>query len=109
MKAEFIIPPEFVSVVAQEVAAALKPLLAAREKEPDAILSPDQLAALLGVPKGWIYERVSLGEIPHFKAGKYLRFRRSAIEKWIESQSTPASGPPNKRVRVGQVSGGTAD
>ena len=100
MKAELTLPDDIVKVIAREVAVALKPLIVAREKEPDAILSPVQLADLLGVPKGWIYERVSRGELPYFKAGKYLRFRKSVIEKWIERQSVPASGPPTRALKV---------
>lgn len=36
-----------------------------------------QLAAHLGVPKGWIYDRTRLDGpevIPHLKFGKYVRF-----------------------------------
>lgn len=102
MKAEFTISDDLIKAIAREVAAELRPVLVAskRPEGPDAILSPDQLATLLGVPKGWVYERVSLGELPHFKAGKYLRFRLSVIEKWIEGQSVPASGPPSRPLRI---------
>ncbi len=100
MKAEFTFPPEFVSTVAQEVAAALKPLLAAKVKEPDAILSPDQLAALLDVPKGWVYEATAQKTIPYFKAGKYLRFRKSDVDKWIAANAVPASRPPFRPLRA---------
>jgi len=100
MKAELSIPQEIISAIAQEVAAALKPLLAARKAEQDAVLTPDQLSAYLGVARGWIYERVSLGEIPHFKTGKYLRFRKSVIDKWTEAHSVPASGPPSRSLRA---------
>jgi len=100
MKLSLDLSDEVVTAIALQVAEELRPLLAPKQEAPDAILSPVQLAALLGVPKGWVYERVSLGEIPHFKAGKYLRFRRSVIEKWIESQSVPASGPPSRPLRI---------
>ena len=100
MKAEFTFPPEFVSAVAQEVAAALKPLLTARKGEEDAILTPDQLADLLGVTKGWVYEQAALKAIPYHKLGKYLRFKRLAIDRWMDSAAVPASGPPSRPLRI---------
>lgn len=100
MKLQLDIPEDLVVAVAKAVAAELKPLLATKPKEEDAILSPDQLADLLGVSKGWVYEQAALKAIPYHKLGKYLRFRRSAIDRWVDSASVPASGPPSKPLRV---------
>jgi excisionase family DNA binding protein len=41
------------------------------------LLTVDELAGLLKVPKSWIYEhtrRKGSERLPHFKFGKYLRF-----------------------------------
>jgi excisionase family DNA binding protein len=100
MKAELIFPDDMVKAIAQEVIAALKPVLARRIGEEDAILTPDQLAGLLGVSKGWVYEQAALKAIPYHKLGKYLRFRRSEIGKWIDSAAVPASGPPSRALRI---------
>lgn len=100
MKAELTIPDDIVRAIAQEVATALKPLMAARKVEEDAILTPDQLAALLGMSKGWIYEQAALKTIPYHKLGKYLRFRRSEINRWIDSTAVPAPGPPSRTLRI---------
>jgi excisionase family DNA binding protein len=101
MKVELGIPPELVTAIAQAVTEELKPLIASRKVEAqDDILTPEQLAEYLQVSKQWVYERVSLGEIPHTKVGKYLRFRKTAIEKWIESQSIPATNPLSRSLKV---------
>ncbi len=101
MRLELEIPDAVIDAIAAKVAATLKPALAAKTSDPpDAILTPVQLAALLDVPKGWVYEQVSLGGIPYFKTGKYLRFKRTAIEKWIESHSVPATSPLSRTLRV---------
>lgn len=100
MKAEFTFPPELITAIAQEVVAALKPLLSARKAEEDPILDPDQLAVYLGTAKGWVYEQAAQSAIPHFKAGKFLRFRKSAIDAWITSQSAPAVRAPSRTLRV---------
>ncbi|MFX0197248.1 MAG: helix-turn-helix domain-containing protein [Candidatus Hodarchaeota archaeon] len=52
-------------------------------------LTVTQLAQLLQVPKSWVYGQTMKkghGAIPRIKFGKYLRFLRSDIEKWIEEQ-----------------------
>jgi excisionase family DNA binding protein len=100
MRAEFTFPDDLAEAIAQEVVATLKPLLTARKGEEDSILTPDQLAALLGVTKGWVYEQAALKAIPYHKLGKYLRFRRSAIDKWVDSAAVPASGPPSRTLRI---------
>ena len=104
MKAEITLPPELVASIAAGVAEALKPLLSARKAEDNAILDPDQLAEYLGVAKGWIYETASQKAIPYFKCGKFLRFRKSAIDAWITAQSTPAVRPPSRTLRIVGVS-----
>jgi excisionase family DNA binding protein len=100
MKLHLDLPDDVVRAIAQEVAAELRPLLAPKQEAPDAILSPDQLAAYLGVAKGWVYEQAALNAIPLFKVGKYLRFKKSTIDKWIETQSVPSSGPPSRPLRT---------
>lgn len=57
------------------------------------LLTADQVAELLAVPKTWIYQEARAGRIPHVRAGRYVRFRREAIEQWVEDlESTPAPG-----------------
>ena len=48
------------------------------------LLTVEELAAILKVTEGWIYQPKD--EIPHHKLGKYLRFNRARIEKWLEDQ-----------------------
>ena len=58
--------------------------------ESDPILTVHDVADLLRVPVSWVYGRVrgKGGErLPHFKLGKYVRFRASAIRQWLETRS----------------------
>lgn len=48
------------------------------------ILDIEELSSFLRIPKGTVYKMCERGKIPHFKAGKRLRFRKSAIDRWIE-------------------------
>ena len=55
----------------------------------NAIATVEEVAATLRVPKSWVYEHVRPSanpRLPHFKLGKYLRFRRSEIENFIQAE-----------------------
>lgn len=45
-------------------------------------------AALLGVPRSWIYVRVEAPDcdLPHFKLGRYIKFRESELVAYMESK-----------------------
>ena len=52
------------------------------------LLTVAEVAAALKVPVSWVYERTRLSgtdQIPHFKLGKYLRFRWSTVREWLEN------------------------
>lgn len=53
----------------------------------DKLLTVDELAAKLKVPKSWIYSRTRQsgpGTIPKIRIGKYLRFNWDDIWEWIK-------------------------
>ena len=45
-----------------------------------------EVAELLGVPKSWVYEQSRRGAVPTVTLGRYRRYRREAIEAWVEQQ-----------------------
>ena len=50
-------------------------------------LNIEQVAAILGVPKSFIYRRTARGHgdpIPHYRIGSHLRFKPDDIREWIE-------------------------
>jgi excisionase family DNA binding protein len=58
----------------------------AGENQPEPLMNIDELAMYLNVPKSWVYEQSRLKKIPLFKAGKYLRFDRRAVLRWMVDQ-----------------------
>ncbi|WP_367401261.1 helix-turn-helix domain-containing protein [Paraconexibacter antarcticus] len=53
--------------------------------EPDGpLLDAAGVADLLGVPQSWVYAETRAGRLPHVRVGRYRRFRRRAVEQWIE-------------------------
>lgn len=53
------------------------------------LLSVEEVAELLQVPRSWVYERTrnrGNNRIPGFRLGKYWRFRAEDIFAWLERQ-----------------------
>ncbi|MFC1589950.1 helix-turn-helix domain-containing protein [Candidatus Omnitrophota bacterium] len=48
------------------------------------IFTIDEISKYLKTPKSTIYMLTSKGQIPCFKVGKQLRFRKKAIDQWAE-------------------------
>lgn len=50
------------------------------------LLTVEEVAALLKVPKTWVYERTrrTRRRLPHIKLGKYLRFEEAAVLEFID-------------------------
>jgi excisionase family DNA binding protein len=45
-------------------------------------LTIEEAAALIRVPKSWLYERTRTNTVPHLKLGKYLRFDPVEFLAW---------------------------
>ena len=61
----------------------------------DELLTVDEVASRLKVPKTWVYERTRLrgpDHLPFFKLGKYLRFDEGDVRAWLERKRSPAVG-----------------
>ena len=55
------------------------------------ILTPEEVAELLRVPKSWVYEKTrdrQRNPLPVFRIGRYLRFDRSEVIAWLQSTKT---------------------
>ena len=92
---------ELVKGIAAAVLKELKPLLPVDRSENDnSLLTVESLAAFLSVSKQWVYERITLNEIPFFKVGKFPRFKKTEIDAWLKSQKVPAISSLTKKLRV---------
>lgn len=50
------------------------------------LLTVDDLSKLLQVKKSTIYHWTCAGFIPHTKVGRFLRFRVSDVEEWLQKR-----------------------
>jgi excisionase family DNA binding protein len=54
------------------------------------ILTPEQVAERLQVPAARVYEwtrRRNMRPLPSLKAGRFLRFKWSMVERWLEQSA----------------------
>ena len=54
----------------------------------DQVLTVEELAGYLKVSKSTLYKLLSEGKVPGQKVGKHWRFRKAAIDRWLEDPST---------------------
>jgi len=54
------------------------------------LLTAEQAAELLGVPKTWVLAEARADRIPHVRLGRYVRFDADALRAWWQ---TLARGP----------------
>lgn len=76
---------EEIQAIAEAVIQRLKANLADLTQNPllqDTLLDVNELANYLQVRPRWIYRKIRDG-IPHMKAGKYLKFRKSEVDEWM--------------------------
>ena len=58
------------------------------DHRPGGLLTADDVAELLGTPKTWVYAQSRDGTLPTVRLGRYVRYRREAVESWIVEQES---------------------
>ena len=56
-------------------------------KEPDSIMTIEEVAAYLKIPKSTVYILAQEGKIPCQKIGRQWRFRLKTIDQWLDEKS----------------------
>lgn len=51
----------------------------------DKLLTAGEVADLIRVTRAWVYAETRRNAIPHLRLGRYVRYRRSAIEAWMRA------------------------
>jgi excisionase family DNA binding protein len=61
------------------------------------LLTAEEVASLLRVTPAWVYAQTRRRRIPHLRLGRYVRYRREALDEWIEQVESSSSLPPARR------------
>lgn len=56
------------------------------------LMDVERVSAYLGIPKSTVYAYSMRRKIPHYHVGKLLRFKKDAIDAWLESGGCNGSG-----------------
>jgi excisionase family DNA binding protein len=54
----------------------------------DRLLIASEVADLLAVKESWVREATRDGRLPHLRLGRYRRYRRKDIERWLSEQQS---------------------
>ena len=65
------------------------------DRMPDEVLTIEELASYLKVPKSTLYKLVREGKVPCQKIGRHWRFRKAAIDNWLEESRNEGPGIRN--------------
>jgi len=85
MKSE--LEPQDIEAIAGRVAEMLRTLLRnIQAPATEEVFTPESLANYLKVDVSWVYKAVSKRTLPYHKVGKYIRFTKSTVDKWLESK-----------------------
>jgi excisionase family DNA binding protein len=50
------------------------------------LLTADEVAGRLKVPRSWVYRAAREGDLPSVRCGRYRRFDEGDVERWIAKQ-----------------------
>jgi excisionase family DNA binding protein len=64
------------------------------DEKPGAVMTIEELSAYLKIPKSTLYKLVREGKVPSQKVGRHWRFRKEAIDRWLDE--TRAEEPDTK-------------
>jgi excisionase family DNA binding protein len=78
-----------IQLLAEELLRELMPILKGSEKSSakEVVFDIKQLSEYLNVPYTWVYRQTCDHNIPYYKLGRYNRFKKSEIDKWMEKKS----------------------
>jgi excisionase family DNA binding protein len=67
------------------------------------LLTADEVAGRLRVPRSWVYRAAREGDLPSVRCGRYRRFDEGDVECWIARQKD-GSAPREVRDRTRNAS-----
>ncbi len=75
-----------IDTIVEKVFEKLKPLLNnSHDSKDNELMDVKGLAEYLKVKESWVYEKIHTKRIPFQKAGRFPRFRKKNIDKWLEN------------------------
>jgi excisionase family DNA binding protein len=67
----------------------------------DRLLDADEVAGLLHVPVRWVRDATRAGKLPHVALGRYRRYDRADVLRWVEAQKAGGAAMRFRKHRPG--------
>jgi excisionase family DNA binding protein len=67
----------------------------------DDLLTAEEVAELLRVSQAWVYAQTRGRRIPHIRLGRQVRYRRSALDAWIDGLECGAGTAASAMIAAG--------
>ena len=55
-----------------------------------------KLSLYLNIKESTLYTKVQIGELPHYRIGRLIRFKKADIDRWLEEQRIDPVDPRTK-------------
>ena len=89
-----------IDAIVEKVVERLKPLLNnSHDSKVDDLMDVKGLAEYLKVKESWVYEKIHTRQIPFQKAGRFPRFRKKNIDKWLDNPYSSLNVPIGRSKR----------
>jgi len=72
--------------------------------ENENLLTIGQLSEYLSIKRKTLYAKVETGEIPYYKIGRLVRFKKSEVDTWLEGYQKADDSVPNRVRRIKKAS-----
>ena len=59
-----------------------------KASEASRLMTAEDVAEMLGVPKAWVYRASREGRLPTVRLGRYYRYQLDAIRTWVAKQQS---------------------
>lgn len=79
--------------IAERVVAAIRNHLPDAGPDGDHLFTRETLASYLGVSKEWVQDRRRYHQIPFIKVGKFVKYRKRDIDRWLDGKTIPEVNP----------------
>jgi excisionase family DNA binding protein len=63
-------------------------------------LTIDDLSEHLSIKRSTLYSMVESGELPHYRIGRLIRFKRDDVDQWMEGHRREVSSIEKKTKRI---------
>jgi len=64
----------------------------AEARTPERLLTIEQAAAVLNVPRSWLRDKVTFREVPHLRLGRHVRFAPEHLRRIIAASEATTQG-----------------